>query len=128
APGIFAAGDVASWFHPRVGRRIRLEHRMNATEQAIGAASSLLGEKKPFTPVQYFWTNQYDIRIQAFGLFPANSEIRLLHGDPAAQRFVLAYGHEGVVTGLLGWNAARELRELQPLVAEQTAWTDCTVR
>ena len=128
APGIFAAGDVASWFHPRAGRRIRLEHRMNATEQAIAAASNLLGEKKPFAPVPYFWTNQYDIRIQAFGLFPANSEIRLLRGDPADQRFVLAYGHQGVVTGLLGWNAARELRELQPLVAERTAWTDCTDR
>lgn len=44
---------------------MRLEHRTNATEQAIAAAGNLLGEATPFSPVPYFWTDQDDTRIQA---------------------------------------------------------------
>ena len=127
APGIFAAGDVASWYHPRVGSRMRLEHRMNATEQAIAAAGNLLGDHRPFAPVPYFWTDQYDTRIQAYGIFPVDAELKVLYGDPVDRRFVVAYGHQGAVAGLLGWNAPRELRDLRPLVAEHTPWTAVTV-
>ena len=126
APGIFAAGDVASWYNPRFGTQMRLEHRMNATEQAIAAAGNLLGDHRPFAPVPYFWTDQYDTRIQAYGIFPADAELKVLSGDPADLRFVVAYGRHGAVAGLLGWNAARELRELRPLVAEQVPWTAVT--
>ena len=126
APGIFAAGDVASWYNPRFGTRMRLEHRMNATEQAIAAAGNLLGDHRPFGPIPYFWTDQYDTRIQAYGSFPDGAEIKVLHGDPADRRFVVAYGHQGAVAGLLGWNAARELRELRSLVAEHVPWTAVT--
>lgn len=73
APGIYAAGDVARWWHDTVGAYVRVEHRMNATEQAIAAATNLLGADAPFTPVPYFWTDQYDVKIQAYGNFPPDS-------------------------------------------------------
>ena len=124
APGIWAAGDVARWPHPRYGTRLRLEHRMNATEQAIAVAGNLLGDDKPFAPVPYFWTDQYDTRVQAYGIFPADADIELVSGDPAAGRFTAAYGRGGTVTGILGWNAPpRELRALRPLAAGGVPWT-----
>ncbi|MFE4013169.1 oxidoreductase C-terminal domain-containing protein, partial [Streptomyces sp. NPDC059112] len=126
APGIYAAGDVASWYNPHFGTRMRLEHRMNATEQALAAAGNLLGDAEPFAPVPYFWTDQYDTRIQAYGIFPPDADMRILHGDPADGRFAAAYGHHGRVVGVLGWNAPRQVRTLRRLVAERAAWTAVT--
>lgn len=58
APGVVAAGDVASWFHPGVGRRVRVEHRMNAAEQGHAAARTLLDLPSAFAPVPYAWSDQ----------------------------------------------------------------------
>ena len=122
APGIYAAGDVACWHNPRFGIRMRLEHRVNATEQAIAAAGNLLGDQRPFAPVPYFWTDQYDTRIQAYGIFPHAADIQILDGHPDDRRFVAAYVHHGSVVGVLGWNSPRELRALRTLVVDQAAW------
>jgi NADPH-dependent 2,4-dienoyl-CoA reductase/sulfur reductase-like enzyme len=118
APGIYAAGDVASWHNPHFGTRMRLEHRMNATEQAVSVAGNLLGDKIPFAPVPYFWTDQYDTKIQAYGIFPPGAEFQILHGDPTDRRFTAAYTYNDTVVGVIGWNHPRELRRLRPLVAE----------
>jgi NADPH-dependent 2,4-dienoyl-CoA reductase/sulfur reductase-like enzyme len=126
-PGIWAAGDVACWPHPRYGTRLRLEHRMNATEQAIAVAGNLLGDDQPFAPVPYFWTDQYDTRIQAYGIFPPDAEIRLISGDRARHQFTAAYGLHDTVTGVLGWNAPpRELRALRSLAVGGVPWTALT--
>ncbi|MCX4418549.1 NAD(P)/FAD-dependent oxidoreductase [Streptomyces mirabilis] len=127
APGIYAAGDVASWYNPHFGTRMRLEHRMNATEQAMAAAGNLLGDAKPFAPVPYFWTDQYDTRIQAYGVFPPDADVRIVHGDPVDGCFAAAYGHQGRVVGVLGWNTPRQVRMLRRLVVERASWTAFTV-
>ncbi|MFF1809598.1 NAD(P)/FAD-dependent oxidoreductase [Streptomyces sp. NPDC058251] len=121
-PGIYAAGDVATWPNPHFGTRMRLEHRMNATEQAMAAASNLLGDATPFASVPYFWTDQYDTRIQAYGIFPPDADLRIVHGDPVDGQFAAAYGHHGRVVGVLGWNAPRQLRTLRRLVVERASW------
>nr|QIZ02035.1 FAD-dependent oxidoreductase [Streptomyces sp. S1D4-11] len=123
APRIYAAGDVASWPNAHFGTRMRLEHRMNATEQASAAAGNLLGDATPFAPVPYFWTDQYDTRIQAYGIFPPDAEMRIVHGDPSDGRFAAAYGHRGRVVGVLGWNAPRQVRTLRRLVVDRAPWT-----
>jgi NADPH-dependent 2,4-dienoyl-CoA reductase/sulfur reductase-like enzyme len=122
APGIYAAGDVACWPNAHFGIRMRLEHRSNAGEQAIAAAGNLLGDERPFAPVPYFWTDQYDTKIQAHGIFPPDAEIQILDGHPDDRRFVAAYGHRGIVVGVLGWNSPRELRARRRLVVDQSAW------
>ena len=122
-PGIYAAGDVACWHNPRFGTRMRLEHRMNATEQGIAVAGNLLGDNQPFAPLPYFWTNQYDTKIQAYGTFPPHASFQIITGTPADRRFTAAYSHHGTVTGVLGWNSPRELRTLRQLVAEHAPWT-----
>ena len=121
-PGIYAAGDVASWHNPHFGMRMRVEHRMNATEQAMAAAANLLGANQPFAPVPYFWTDQYDTKIQAYGIVPPDAQLRIMDGDPAQGRFTAAYGHRGRVVGVLGWNSPREVRALRRLVVERAPW------
>ncbi|ONI75753.1 FAD-dependent oxidoreductase [Kribbella sp. ALI-6-A] len=119
APGIYAAGDVASWHNPRFDRRMRIEHRLNATEQGTAVAANLLGADRPFAPVPYFWSDQYDVRLQAYGIFPPDAEMTVVRGDLADRRFAAAFVEQDTVVGVLGWNCPpRELRELRQLVAD----------
>jgi 3-phenylpropionate/trans-cinnamate dioxygenase ferredoxin reductase subunit len=125
APGVVAAGDVASWDHPGVGRR-RLEHRMNATEQATAAAKNLLGQEIPFEPVSYFWTDQYDVKIQVYGRSGDDLDFRIVAGDPAEGRFAALYGDGDRVTGALAWNLPRQARMLRQHVIDGTDWSSAT--
>ncbi|MGC7101541.1 NAD(P)/FAD-dependent oxidoreductase [Amycolatopsis lurida] len=105
APGVYAAGDVASWFNPRYDRRMRLEHRINATEQGRAAARNLLeGDATPFSPLPYFWTDQYDVKIQVHGLIPPDATMTVVEGAIDDGRFVAEYRDGGELTGVLGWN------------------------
>lgn len=124
APGIVAAGDVASWPHPGLDERIRLEHRMNATEQGLAAANTLLGKGTPFAPVPYFWTDQYDVKVQAYGTFPADAELVYIDGAPEEGKFTAEYRRGERVYGVLGWNMPRQTRTLRARIletAEKTA-------
>jgi NADPH-dependent 2,4-dienoyl-CoA reductase/sulfur reductase-like enzyme len=111
APGVYAAGDVASWPSRRYGRRIRLEHRLNAGEQGAAAARNLLhGNQQPFDPVPYFWSDQYDVKIQAYGVFPAGGRFEVVHGAIDDARFVAVCREAGSVVGALGWNSPKQVR------------------
>ncbi|MEV4393022.1 FAD-dependent oxidoreductase [Nonomuraea sp. NPDC049607] len=125
APGVVAAGDVASWRHPRFGR-LRVEHRLNATEQGTAAARTLLGGQAPFAPVPYFWTDQYDVKIQVHGVTGGDARFQVVAGDPATGRFAGLYGRDGHVIGAMSWNLPRQARELRRHVAERTPWRQAT--
>lgn len=120
APGVYAAGDVASWINPRYGRRMRLEHRMNATEQGVAAAHNLIhGDVKPFAPLPYFWTDQYNVKVQVHGVLPEGSEVTIEEGALGEDRFVALYRKDGVLTGVLGWNAPARVLPYRKLMLEQ---------
>ncbi|MEU9310712.1 FAD-dependent oxidoreductase [Streptomyces sp. NPDC048256] len=108
--GIYAVGDVARWHHEGLGRLVRLENRTNATEQAMAVAGEILGADRPYTPVPYFWTDQYDAKLQVHGFLPPDAEVDLVEGDLTARRFVARYRSEGRVTGVLGWNMPKQAR------------------
>ncbi|NBH08434.1 FAD-dependent oxidoreductase, partial [Amycolatopsis sp. SID8362] len=110
AEGIYAAGDVARWHHERLDVLLRLENRTNATEQAVAVAGNVLGEDRPYTPVPYFWTNQFDARIHVHGTPAADAEVSIVEGDPADGRFVARYHRGGRVVGVLGWNMPKQAR------------------
>ncbi|WP_435173802.1 NAD(P)/FAD-dependent oxidoreductase [Actinacidiphila sp. bgisy145] len=127
APGVYAAGDVARWFNPLFGTPMRVEHRTNASEQGMAAARNLLRpqEPRPFAPVPYFWSDQYDLKVQAYGLPRGSSQARVVDGDLAAGRFLVAYGSGGRVTGVLGVGMPpRTLRQWRTAVAGRTAWEE----
>lgn len=111
APGIYAVGDVARWHHEQLGRLIRLENRTNATEQAMAVAGAILGEDRAYEPVPYFWTDQFDAKLQVHGFLPADAEVDVVEGELAARRFVARYRSGGRVTGILGWNMPKQARQ-----------------
>jgi 3-phenylpropionate/trans-cinnamate dioxygenase ferredoxin reductase component len=110
APGIYAAGDVASWVNPRYQRRMRIEHRMNATEQGAAAAANLLnGDEQPFAPLPYFWSDQYHVKIQVHGHLTDGAEAAIEEGSPADGKFVALYRKDGAPTAVLGWSSPARL-------------------
>ncbi|MEU6371575.1 FAD-dependent oxidoreductase [Streptomyces sp. NPDC046909] len=120
APGVYAAGDVASWPSPRYGRRLRLEHRLNATEQGTTAARNLLrGNTEVFDPVPYFWTDQYEVKIQAHGVFPTGHEPEVVEGSPAENKFVALWREDGRTVGVLGWNSAKQARQYRQQLIDE---------
>ncbi|WP_257232403.1 NAD(P)/FAD-dependent oxidoreductase [Streptomyces sp. Rer75] len=110
ADGIYAVGDVARWHHDGLGALLRLENRTNATEQAGHVAAAILGENRPYTPVPYFWTDQFDVKIQVYGVLPADAEVTAVEGDMAQGRFVARYRRNGVTSGVLGWRMPKQTR------------------
>jgi 3-phenylpropionate/trans-cinnamate dioxygenase ferredoxin reductase subunit len=117
APGIYAAGDVASWVNPRYQRRMRVEHRMNATEQGTAAARNLLrGDVEPFAPLPYFWTDQYHVKIQVHGHPAPGSEATIEEGSPADGKFVALYRIDGAPAAVLGWNAPARMPRYRKLL------------
>ncbi|MEU1514628.1 FAD-dependent oxidoreductase [Streptomyces sp. NPDC005811] len=104
ARGVYAAGDVARWYNPLFGTAMRIEHRTNAAEQGMAAARNLLAApeaRKPFAPVPYFWSDQYDMKIQAYGFLRGHEEVAVVEGDLAERRFVAAYRTGDRVSGAL---------------------------
>jgi NADPH-dependent 2,4-dienoyl-CoA reductase/sulfur reductase-like enzyme len=117
APGIYAAGDVASWVNPRYQRRMRVEHRMNATEQGTAAAVNLLkGNVQPFAPLPYFWSDQYNVKIQVHGYPSDDAEAAIEEGSPADGKFVALYREDGAPTAVLGWNSPARLMRYRKLL------------
>jgi len=118
-PGVFGAGDVASYPSTRFGRRLRLEHRMNATEQGIAVARNILGADEAYDPIPFFWSDQYDARLQVHGVVEPGASPRALWGDPSGSNFVVGYfGARTILRGVLGWNAPREARNWRAKIGE----------
>lgn len=124
AEGIYAVGDVAFWHHEGLGVGMRLENRTHAVEQGMAVAANILGKDRPYTPVPYFWTDQFDAKIQVYGFLPPGAEVAIVDGDPARRQFVALYGSRGKVTGLLGWNMVKQTRLRRQQVVDGTAWTE----
>ncbi|MDI3403327.1 NAD(P)/FAD-dependent oxidoreductase [Streptomyces cavernicola] len=122
APGVYAVGDVARWHHEGIGRSLRLENRSNATEQALAVAADILGDGRPYTPVPYAWTDQFDVKVQSHGFLGGDADVAVVEGDPAQVRFVALYGRGGVVTGVLGWNMPKQVRSYRRHVVSATPW------
>ncbi|WP_323187307.1 FAD-dependent oxidoreductase [Streptomyces sp. NBC_00124] len=93
APDVYGVGDVACWYNPLFGTAMRVEHRTNAGEQALTVAHNLLNPegRRPFAPVPYFWSDQYDTRIQAYGYLPDHDEARVLESDVTGQELLVLY-------------------------------------
>jgi len=107
APNVWAAGDVAQWHHPGIDRSVRLEHRMNASEQAAVVAANIVGETRRFTPVPFFWTDHYHAKIQLAGVIPAASVERTEYED--GDSFVRTFWADDRLMGVVGWNAAKAM-------------------
>jgi NADPH-dependent 2,4-dienoyl-CoA reductase/sulfur reductase-like enzyme len=131
APGIVAAGDVARWPNPLFGMSMRVEHWTNASEQGTAAARRLLGAlgrtdlvPVPFAPVPFFWSDQYDRKIQFVGVASPDDDVRVVHGSVEERQFVALYGRGGRLVGALAFNRPRQLMGFRRLIAERSPFSD----
>jgi 3-phenylpropionate/trans-cinnamate dioxygenase ferredoxin reductase component len=133
APGVVAAGDIARWPSARYGGLLRVEHWETAIQMGEAAAKRLLAEHhgtepEVFDPVPWFWSDQYDRKIQLAGRSSADDDVEVVIGSTDEHRFVALYGREGRVVGVLGMNRPRHVMQLRSLVEEPTSWEDGLAR
>ena len=127
APDVTAAGDVARWTHPRYGRSVRVEHWDNAVEQGIHAARRLLQtdeEATAYAPVPWFWSDQYDRKIQVAGLTHPDDEVRMVTGSPEEGRFTALYGSGGRFNAVFGMNRPRQVMQFKSLIDQEATWEE----
>jgi NADPH-dependent 2,4-dienoyl-CoA reductase/sulfur reductase-like enzyme len=112
-PDILGAGDIVAWPHPLAdGDAIRIEHWTVAAEQGQLAGRNALvapDERKPYVAPPYFWSDQYDKKIQSLGLPGRADEIELLESTPDRSRLVYGGERDGRLVGIIAINAARRL-------------------
>ena len=106
-PDIFAAGDNTNHPNPILNRRLRLESVPNAMEQARVAAANMLGGNKTYESVPWFWSDQYDLKLQMVG-FSADGETEVTRGDKATNQFAVFYLHKNTVVAVDAVNSPRE--------------------
>jgi 3-phenylpropionate/trans-cinnamate dioxygenase ferredoxin reductase subunit len=118
APGVAAAGDIARWPHALAGGTVRLEHRTNAAEQGVHSAASLLAGAgaAAFAPVPYFWSDQFDVKIQSIGIPWGTDDVRVVTGSPGARCFVACFGRAGLLSAVVGFNSPRQLMGFRALL------------
>jgi 3-phenylpropionate/trans-cinnamate dioxygenase ferredoxin reductase component len=115
-PDVFAAGDVANAYHPRLGRHLRVEHWDNAIEQGITAARNMVGAEQPYDRLPYFFTDQYDLGMEYVGsVGPDGYDEVVLRGDVPGGVFTAFWLKDGkVLAGMHAndWDATDAVRSI----------------
>lgn len=118
-PSIFAIGDVSHRPLPLYDRQFRLESVPNALEQAKQAASAILGRPGPLPETQWFWSDQYDLKLQIAGL-PFDADRQVVRGDVAAAKFAVFHLKGDLVQAVEAVNAPPEFMAGKQLIAKRT--------
>jgi 3-phenylpropionate/trans-cinnamate dioxygenase ferredoxin reductase subunit len=113
---VVAAGDCTNHPQPLLGRRVRLESVPNAVHQGKVAAGTLAGAPTPYSEVPWFWSDQYDLKLQIVGLSSGHDEV-VLRGDPATRSFAAFYLESGRLLAVDAINSPREFAAGKKLVA-----------
>jgi NADPH-dependent 2,4-dienoyl-CoA reductase/sulfur reductase-like enzyme len=135
APGVVAAGDVARWPSHRFGELMRVEHWDNAIAMGEHAARRLLADlagdpaddpasTAPYDPVPWFWSDQYDRKIQLAGRSAGADEVRIVDGSIDERRFVALYRRGDRLVGVLAMNRPRPVVTYRGLVERGAAWDE----
>lgn len=131
-PGVFAAGDCARWhnhvFDPHDDAVMRVEHWTNAAEQGAHAARNLLAQAagqalSPYESVPFFWSDQFESRVQFVGRAHGNGEVHVFAGSTDGA-FAAMYGFEGRLRGVLGVSMPKMVMPFRSLVASKASWEE----
>lgn len=143
APRIVAAGDAAKWLNPRYGTRMRVEQWDHAIQQGEYAGTRLLfelssgadpnarsepadaaseGILEPFDEVPWFWSDQYDKKIQMAGYPDATDEIVIVEGSPQDGRFAALFRRGDICSAVLGVNRPRHVMQARMRMEDSLDW------
>jgi len=125
APNVWAIGDVASW-RDALGEQVRVEHWSNVAEQARAIVPAMLG-KEPTTAVTvpYFWSDQYDVKIQCLGEPEADDVVHLVDDD--GRKFLAYYERDGAVVGVVGGGMPGKVMKARAKIAAGAPISDVLV-
>ncbi|WP_349269772.1 pyridine nucleotide-disulfide oxidoreductase [Mycolicibacterium parafortuitum] len=122
APHVWAIGDVASW-RDHVGGQVRVEHWSNVADQARVLVPTMLGQEPPAAvSVPYFWSDQYDVKIQALGEPEATDTVHIVEDD--GRKFLAYYERDGVVVAVVGGGFPGKVMKTRAKIAAKTPISD----
>lgn len=116
---IYAIGDCA--LHPNVhaeGRLVRLESVQNASDQAVTVARAIAGAGEPYVAMPWFWSNQYDLKLQTLGLSQGYDQV-VVRGRPEDRSFSVVYLRDGRMTAIDCVNAVKDYVQARPWIVER---------
>jgi 3-phenylpropionate/trans-cinnamate dioxygenase ferredoxin reductase component len=117
--GVFAAGDVANHYHPLFRRHMRVEHWRNAYAHGEAAALNMIGQEKPFDEVPWFWSDQYESRLEYAGFAMEWDEL-VVRGS-LEENFVAFYMKDGRPLAAVGMNRGMDIRKSMRVIASGQA-------
>jgi len=115
-PDIYAAGDVTNHPNALLGRRLRLESVQNAVDQAKTAANAMLGTLGEYAEIPWFWSDQYDLKLQIVGLSEPDDDV-VIRGDPASRKFSVGYVRDGQFVAINTINNVKDFMGSKKLIA-----------
>jgi NADPH-dependent 2,4-dienoyl-CoA reductase/sulfur reductase-like enzyme len=126
APGVYAAGDLASWPNPRFDTRMRLEHWTIAAEQGGVAARHAIdpAAATAYSTVPYFWSDWYGRRIQFVGVAAGTDEVRVVSGDIDDGSFLALYRHGDRLIGALGLEQRSQIMKYRLMIGRGGGWAE----
>ena len=120
---VLAIGDASAWWHPLFGQRLHVEHWTHAIEQARHAASVIMGTATaPLACAPYFWSEQFDARIQSVGWLAGHDEVRVLQEN--GDCLLVAYGSSGTLTCVAAIGYGPLLQDFRSLVEARVPFAD----
>jgi NADPH-dependent 2,4-dienoyl-CoA reductase/sulfur reductase-like enzyme len=126
SPGVYAAGDVASWPNPFAAARMRLEHWTAAAEQGSVAgrhAANPLGARA-YATVPYFWSDWYGKRIQLAGVATGAEEVATVAGDRGSESFLVLYRRGDRLIAALGLDQRAQMVRYRLMLSKGTSWNE----
>ena len=116
-PDVYAAGDVASFFNPALGKRLRVEHEDNANTMGRFAGRAMAGQGAPYHHLPYFYSDLFELGYEAVGELDSRSEMVADWTEPY-QKGVIYYLQGGRVRGVLLWNVWDQVEAARRIIAE----------
>jgi 3-phenylpropionate/trans-cinnamate dioxygenase ferredoxin reductase subunit len=106
AEGVYCGGDIALHPHPVLGRAIRVEHWEVAKNQGRGIAANIAGGDTPYTKLPYFWSDQYDVKLEYRG-HASGDDLTVWRGNRDALSFSVFYLRNGLIDAVLSMNDSK---------------------
>lgn len=126
APDVVAAGDVARWYNPMFDEDMRVEQWTNAVEQGRHAATALLGADHAYSPVPYFWSDQFDAKMRFVGRTNGAEQVHVM--SVSDDSLVAVFGRNDIQVGALCVNATSKLPRHRAAILGREPYADAIAR